>query len=110
MFVVLGTLPYCQADEVLAAAPLDPSLYNTTSSRKKKRSKEAAAKPLPDVKTESIEEIRRKRLAKFCGESSAALPSNSVPTSDAQGDTEIVQISQEESDLDRAIALSLQHS
>lgn len=127
VFVVLGNLPYCQADEVLASAPLDPSLYNTTKSRKKNRSKES--KPaLPEVKTESVEDIRRKRLAKFCGESSSGIineankesssgivnEANKEPSSTGKTTSSSVRkeftLTQEESDLDRAIAMSLQHS
>lgn len=110
IFIILGTLPECQADAVLLTSPLDPSLYNTTNSRKTTKPKEKA----PDVKpveTESVEEIRRKRLAKLCGDASSTsqdVMSDSTdltPSSHSIDDNSI-----EDEELQKAIAMSLLHS
>ena len=67
IFVVLGQLPECAADSVLRAHPLDPSMYNTTDRRGRRKSKEKKEEKVVVVETESLEDIRRRRLARFCG-------------------------------------------
>ncbi|KAL5254343.1 hypothetical protein ACHWQZ_G013953 [Mnemiopsis leidyi] len=106
IFVILGTLPECQADAVLLTSPLDPSLYNCTDSRKPVKAKEKAPVSKP-VETESVEEIRRKRLAKLCGEEKPSTPdlhseSENCPSTDDNSGQDL-----DDEELRRAIAMSL---
>ena len=105
IFVILGTLPECQADAVLLTSPLDPSLYNCTDSRKPVKAKEKAPTVKP-VETESVEEIRRKRLAKLCGESAPSAPESESGNCQTVDDNS----GQDDEELKRAIAMSLLES
>ena len=109
--MILGTLPECQADAVLLTSPLDPSLYNCTDSRKTTKSKEKAPAVKP-VETESVEEIRRKRLAKLCGESNPAAQDaapNSETSTSSYPSVDHDNVTEDE-ELNRAIAMSLLES
>lgn len=107
IFVVHGKLPECAADTVLAANPVDPATVNSTS-RSRDVVSSAPAKPAPVV-TESVEDIRRKRLARFEGESAdstaAGITAASEESARLQRQTEV-----EDEELARAIALSMQDS
>lgn len=101
VFVVLGSLPECVADSVLLANPLDPSLYKNTAP-KKKSSEPPPPPPLPPVATESVEEIRRKRLARFCNDQSETSTQSLGPSAASSSTNE-----DQDDDLQRAIQLSL---
>lgn len=68
VFVVLGTLPECVADPVLRANPIDPV---TVRKKPHKKASPVEPPPLPPVHTESVDEIRRKRLLRLEGGPSA---------------------------------------
>lgn len=107
VFVVLGSLPECVADPVLRRNPIDPV---TVRKKPLKKSTEPAP-PLPPVHTESVDEIRRKRLLRLEGGSScapaAAAPSESTPADviDLTNDSE--RLDTEDEMLRIAIEMSL---
>jgi len=95
VFVVSGSLPECVADAVLRLTPIDP-----VSVRKKplKKAEPPPPAPLPPVHTESVDEIRRKRLLRLeGGSSSSTAPTAADPTAadPTAASTEVVDLTGE---------------